>query len=111
MGVTETWLDTHKDAELKIDSYQLFRCDRNRRKKRKRGRLSGGVAAYVQDSLASHIEVHLQFSNGVVEILGLYSPLDNLFLAIAYRQSDDSAGGNFSTIKELKPAIEKLWGA
>ena len=54
------------------------------------------------------MEVNLQFSNGVIEILGLYSPLDNLFLAIAYRQPDYSAGGNSSTINELKPAMEKL---
>ena len=108
MAVTETWLGSHKDAELRIEGYQLFRCDRNRRKKRKRGRLSGGVAAYVQDSLASHMEVKLQFSNGVVELLGLYSSLDNLFLAIVYRQPNDVAGGNFSTINELQPAIEKL---
>ena len=92
MAVTETWLGSHKDAELRIEGYQLFRCDRNRRKKRKRGRLSGGVAAYVQDSLASHMEVKLQFSNGVVELLGLYSSLDNLFLAIVYRQPNDVAG-------------------
>ena len=92
MAVTETWLGSHKDAELKIEGYQLFRCGRNRRKKRKQGRLSGGVAAYVQDALASHMEVRLQFSNGVVELLGLYSSLDNLFLAIVYRQPNDVAG-------------------
>ena len=57
MAITESWLQSHKDAEIQIDGYQLFRCDRNIRKKRKRGRLSGGVAAYMHDSLADSTEV------------------------------------------------------
>ena len=69
MGLTETWLKSHKDAELKIDGYKLFRSDRVRRKKCKRGRLSGGVAAYVHNDFAGQMEVKFQFSNGVVEKL------------------------------------------
>ena len=94
MALTETWLHSHKDAELKIEGYQLFRSDRNRRKKSNRGRYSGGVAAYVQDSFASQMEVKLQYSNGVVEVLGLFCASQNLFFAVVYRQPDDSAGGN-----------------
>ena len=56
------------------------------------------MAAYVQDSFASQIEVKLQYSNGVVEVLGLFSSSHNLFLAIVYRQPDDRAGGNRSTL-------------
>ena len=93
MAITESWLQSHKDAELQINGYQLFRCDRNSRKKRKRGRLSGGVAAYVHDSLANSMEVKLQYSNGAVEILGLYSSSENLFLGIVYRQPNDSTSG------------------
>ena len=108
MAITEPWLQSHKDAEIQIEGYQIFRSDRNNRKKRKRGRLSGGVAAYVHDSLANSTEVKLQYSNGVVEILGLYSSSENLFLGIVYRQPDDSANGNLSTAKEFKPALDKL---
>ena len=93
MALTETWVHSHKDAELKIDGYQLFRSDRNRREKSNRGRYSGGVAAYVHDSFASQMEVKLQYSNGVVEALGLFSSSHNLFLAIVYRQPGDRAGG------------------
>ena len=107
-AITESWLDSHKDAELKIDGYQLFRSDRKRRKRSKRGRLSGGVAVYVHDSLAVHMEVSLQYSNGAVEVIGLYSSSENLFLAIVYRQPDDSAGGNPSGVAEFKPALEKI---
>ena len=30
MAVTETWLSNHKDGELEIDGYKLFRGDRKR---------------------------------------------------------------------------------
>ena len=108
MALTETWLKTHKDAEIQIEGYKLFRSDRTRRKKCKRGRLSGGVAAYIHNELASQMEVKLQFSNGAVEVLGLYSSSENLFLAIIYRQPDDVTGGHRSTVNELKPAIDRL---
>ena len=69
------------------------------------------MAAYVQDSFASQMEVKLQYSNGVVEVLGLFCASQNLFFAVVYRQPNDSAGGNRSTIGELKPAIDKLQAA
>ena len=62
----------------------------------------------MHDSLADSTEVKLQYSNGAVEILGLYSSSENLFLGIVYRQPDDTANGNPSTAKEFKPALDKL---
>ena len=100
IGLTETWLQNHKDAEVKIDGYSVFRSDRNRKRK-SRGRLSGGVAAYVRNDIANTMEINLQFSNGVVEILGLYSKTENLYIAIVYRQPDDTSGGHKSTSAEF----------
>ena len=108
IGLTETWLKDHKDAELNIEGYQLFRSDRKRSKRGRRGRLSGGVAAYVREDIASKMELSLAFSNGVVEILGLNCPSENLFLAIIYRQPNDTIGGHSSTSTELKAALNKL---
>ena len=108
MGITETWLNSHTDAELKIEGYKLFRSDRVRKKRGKKGSLSDGVAAYVQDEFASQMEQKFKYSNGVVEMLGLYSKSDNIFIVILYRQPDDSTGGNRSTVNELRPAIDKL---
>ena len=109
IGLTETWLKDHKDAELKIEGYyQLFRSDRKRSKTGKRGRLSGGAAAYIRDDIASRTEYSLVFSNGVVEILGLNCPSENLFIAVIYRQPNDTVGGHISTYAELKPALAKL---
>ena len=72
MALTETWLQSHKDAELKVEGYNFFRCDRKRIKKSSRGRLSGGVGCYVRQDISSTTEVAVKYSNGVVELLGLY---------------------------------------
>jgi hypothetical protein len=81
MALTETWLHNHKDAELHIEGYKLFRGDR-KRVKRTRGRFSGGVGCYVRLDIASTLEVMVNFSNGVVELLTLYSRVNNLYIAI-----------------------------
>ena len=108
MAITETWLKDHKDAELKISGYELFRADRERKKNSRRGRLSGGAAAYVRDDIASSMETLMKFSNGVIEILGLYSPVENLFISVIYRQPDDIQGGHRSKPAEFKDAMGKL---
>ena len=111
MALTETWLKSHKDAEVGVDGFKLFRADRKRRKKglsRLVVVLSGGVAAYVNNDIASHMEQLLDYSNGVVEVLGLYSRHDNLFIAVVYRQPDDVVGGNRSTSSEFKAALDQL---
>ena len=58
--------------------------------------------------IASHMEQLIDYSNGVVEILGLYSRVDNLFIAVIYRQPDDVLGGNRSTGSEFKLALDRL---
>ena len=50
------------------------------------GRFSGGVGCYVRLDIASTLEVMVNFSNGVVELLTLYSRVNNLYIAIVYRQ-------------------------
>ena len=105
MVLTETWLKSQKDAEVGIDCFQVFCEDRKRKKKGCRCRLSG---ASVHDDLASCKEKYIDYLNGIVEILGLYSRTDNLFLAIVYRRPDDVIGGNRSTEVEFKPALDKL---
>ena len=108
MAITETWLHNHKDAEVQIDGYKLFRGDRKRAKKSARGRFSGGVGCYVRMDIACTMEVVLNFSNGVIELLCLYSKVHNLYLAVIYRQPDDVIGNHRSTDKEFLPVMEKL---
>ncbi len=108
MAVTETWLQNHKDAEVATDGYKFFRSDRKRRKKSARGRLSGGVGCYVKTDIAATMELMVDYSNGVIELLGLYSKSKNIFIAVIYRQPDDRIGGNRSTEKEFQVALNKL---
>ena len=107
MALTETWLYNHKDAELHVEGYKLFRADR-KRKKRSRVRFSGGVGCYVRLDIASTMEIVVNFSNGVVELLSLYSKVHNLYITTIYRQPDDPVGNHRSTDKEFQEAIEKL---
>lgn len=105
--LTETWLREQKPAELKVDGYTLFRADRKRPHKR-RGRDSGGVGIYVRNDFALETEEVMNYSNGVIEILGLYNKTKNILIIGVYRQPDDIKGGNRSTPKEFKAALSKL---
>ena len=107
MALTETWLSEHIDAELTIDGYTLFRQDR-KRQRRRRGRDSGGVAVYMRNDIAADVITVASYSNGVIEIIGLYSKTKNLLLFVVYRQPDDIAGGHRSTQLEFKQALGKL---
>ena len=108
MAVTETWLSNHKDGELHVDGYKLFRADRKRVKRSSRGRFSGGAGCYVRVDLACTMEILINFSNGVVELLCLYSKVHNMYIAVVYRQPDDRAGNHRSTEAEFLPVMEKL---
>ena len=81
MALTETWLREHNNAELQVEGYTLFRQDRQRLNHR-RGRDSGGVAVYLRNDMAADVEPVIGFSNGVDEILGLYSKSKSLLLVV-----------------------------
>lgn len=106
--LTETWLKDHTDAELSISGYKLFRADRIREKKSKKGRCSGGSAIYLRNDIAETTEPILIYSNGVVELLSIYSTKYNLLISVIYRQPDNSSGGHPSTSIQFIDALEKL---
>ena len=108
IGLSETWLHNHLEAELHINNYTIFRSDRNRKKTSKRGRHGGGVAIYLRNDIAATSETLLQYSNGVVDILAVYSKAENLIITTLYRQPDDSAHNRPSKCQEFKPAILAL---
>ena len=103
--LTETWLRDQVDAELSIKNYTLFRVDRSRAKKR-RGRNSGGVAAYIRNDIV--VEVMFEYSNGVIEALCLNLKKLNLIIGVVYRPPDDPTGGNRSTNEEFSSFVDKL---
>ena len=106
-GLTETWLENQYDAEVFIESYQLFRQDRPTRNN-KRGRHVGGVALYILESWGPDAVPVLQFSNDATDILCVNVPSRNVFIGIIYRQPDNSSQGHPSTNKELSEVLDKL---
>jgi len=107
IGLSETWIYNHLDAELNIEGYTLYRAD-SKREKRKHGRFGGGTAMYIRDDIAASSQQILNFSNKVVEVVCTYSEKENLLLATLYRQPDDSSHGRASKNKEFEAALNSL---
>ena len=105
-ALTETWLQEHLDAEINIDGYTIFRQDRVLQ--RHKGRNSGGVALYLRNDIAANAQPLLNYSNGVVETLGLQIKSQNFVIIVLYRQPDDSIGGHRSTNAEFTQALEVI---
>ena len=105
IGLTETWLRDHFDGELQIEGYTLFRCDR-RMTRSKYGRDSGGTAFFIKEEIASLFEPVIEYSDGVIEMLGLFSKKNNSLLVVLYRTPDRPI--RRSTSKEFRRALKKL---
>ena len=105
--LTETWLREHLDGEVSVKNYNIYRVDRSRKKKR-RGRNSGGVAIYMRNDCASSPEVLLEFSSEVIEALCIKIPHLDLIVCTIYRQPNDPIGGNISTSIQFSALLEKM---
>ena len=104
IALTETWLHDHLDAEIAISQFQPpFRQDRSRKKKEK-GRGSGGVAVYVREGIAA--ETSFSYSSGVIECIGVMVESLNLMTYTVYRQPDEP--NHRSTNQQFTPFINKL---
>ena len=106
IGVTETWFKEHKDSEVNIEGYTVFRADKKREKKK--GRDSGGVAFYVRNDLAANMQTNLSYTNGVIECLCLYSVIQNLLLIVVYRQPDDAIHRHPSNTTHFNELLHSL---
>ena len=107
IALSETWLKSHKEAELFIKGYTLFPTDSSRQKKSNKGRLSGGVAFYIREDIAGTFEPLFEFISDSIQALCLFSEKENL-LCVVYRQPDDKAHGHPSTSYEFKKMIKDL---
>ena len=108
IGITETWLNDHQDAEIHIKGYTLFRQDRTRQKRNKHSRDSGGVALYIKNDDAINSEIIFSFSNGVVESLGVHIKSRDLVVIIVYPQPYDREGRHRSGNKEFKLSLNEI---
>ena len=107
-ALTETWLTAdHNDAECYIPGYTLYREDRKRQRSG-RGRNSGGVALYLQNHYASSTEQIFNFSNEVIEAVGVHIPKLSIIMIVVYRQPNDTVSNNRSTSREFKCLIREL---
>jgi len=62
----------------------------------------------MRNDIAATTDELVTYSNGVVEILAVYSESENLLIATIYRQPDDTANNRPSNNLQLKPAIDSL---
>jgi len=108
MVLTETWLRDHKEAELFVEGYTLYRSDRQR--KRRGGRDSGGVAIYLRNDCSISCEVLSTFSNGVGEMIALYIKEKSLVLVAIYRQPDAVGSHYRSTAVDFDGMLSSLKG-
>lgn len=69
------------------------------------------MALYLREDLAATAEPIINFSNSVVEVLGLHIKAEDLVLIVIYRQPDDPAGGHRSTSCEFRQALRKIESA
>ena len=81
---------------------------RAERKRKKFGRDSGGVAFYIRDDEAINSEVTFNFSNCVIEALGIHLKSRNLVAITIYRQPDDQQKNHQSTCAEFKQPTQAL---
>ena len=100
VGLSETWLNNQKDAELEIEGFTLYKCNSSRKKK-SRGRFTGGVCFYIREDIAASCEVIYSHASSSVQLLCVYSRTENLAMLVIYRQPDDKSNGNPSTSKDL----------
>ena len=75
--------------------------------KKKYGRHSGGVALYIRNDISSTFKQILTFSNGVNEVLSVYSEQENMFITVIYRQPNDSIHGHSSSSTEFNEILLK----
>ena len=106
--MTETWLSEHKDAEVYIQGYQIYRSDCIVKRTKNCGRERGGVAVYLRDDLTPLTKTILKYSNGAVEVLVLHVKQLNAVLIVVYRHPDDPNGRIRSTANQLAPALEAI---
>ena len=107
-ALTETWLKDQMDAEINIEGYTPFRQDRKRQKSSNKGRDSGGTLLYLRNDLASTAEPIIQYTDGVIEIVGIHIKSLNMVIIVVYRQPDDDINNHRSTSMQFGKAMKHI---
>ena len=100
IGVTESWANENiSDAELKLNGYELFRCDR---KTRHRG---GGVLLYVKDVL-NPAEFHTKSEYGE----HAWCKVKDLLIGLCYRSDNAAIVGQENEL-QLRQLLQEVCGS
>ena len=111
LALTETWLHDHREAEVQIEDYNIFRKDRPLRRCSGKGRHVGGVALYTKSSWLPDSNEILGYSNTVVDVLAIHSRSENIIIAVLYRQPENNSCTESkykSTYKDFIEPLKKL---
>ena len=103
VGVTKSWVDDKiTDVEIRIDGYELFRCDRS-------VGIKGGVLLYIRSTLsASSIELIADYPEQFWCKLK-YNGNKELLVGVCYRTPSESVYGNSAhcKVREILHEVSK----
>lgn len=100
--LTESHLKNEiRDAEIKIEGYEIFRADRPNRKK-------GGVLIYTRNDIAKDTIKIAADSNGEVEYAIIYIQKWKILLATVYRPPRCSTANMLEVLKAIEHEVRKL---
>ena len=92
IGVTESWAtDTIFDSELHLDTYHVFRCDRNT------GNRGGGVLLYVKEDLNP-----TEYNTNTVYGEQVWCHIGDLLVGVCYRSSNSAIVGHDNETNLMK---------
>ena len=99
IAITESWLDPHiADAQIHIDGYLVFRCDRDGR--------GGGVCLYVHESLAvSNVQ---KYDYGRCQCLIIQVLTINTCVIVVYRPPDADTQSFNAIMRFIKDYINDM---
>ena len=60
---------------------------------------------YVRNDYAADMKEIISFSNGVVDVIGVHSKVNNMVITAIYRHPDDPIGGHRSGSADFKEAL------
>ena len=100
LSVTETWTKTYmKNAQMKINSYEMFRSDRKLRKR-------GGVALYIHNSIT--VSDFWSYDNKFCEAAIALLEADKTVLVSVYRPQNSSLADFKNTMNFIEEKIKSL---
>lgn len=110
IGLSETWRAPSTDAQtLQVEGFSL-RVTEPRRKRGRRGRVSGGLAVYVRKSVAANLQARYVFSkiDDVLWVVIERTPGELLAIGFVYNPDQSSAYANAEFFASLEDEMGRI---